>query len=126
MKRLIYILVIGLVVVLCSYSLLGREVDVAKEVGDAIMLGQSDAVAEHLAPKVSVMMYGAESMCSKSETEMVLREFFRRNRPSQFMYTYDDGCFKGNLTTANGKSYELKFIIKNVDNKDVITNFCVK
>ena len=125
MKRLIYILIIGLVVVLCSYSLLGSGEEVSKKVNEAICFGQSGVVAEHLAPEVSLVMYGSESTCSKMEVEQVLREFFKINKPAQFISTYSDGCYKGKLTTSDGKSFDLKYVIKNIDNKEVITGFYV-
>ncbi|MBO7567519.1 MAG: DUF4783 domain-containing protein [Bacteroidales bacterium] len=123
MKRLIYILVVGLVIMLCSYSLLGRGEDVSKKINQAICLGQSGVVAEHLASEVAFKMYGSESTCTKGEVEQVLREFFSHNRPSQFLCTTGTGIITGKLTTSNGKSYKIEYMLKNVDNKEVITGF---
>lgn len=125
MKRLIYILVVGLVILLCSYSLLGKGEEVSKKINQAICLGQSGAIAEYFAPEVSLDYLGSESMCSKGQTEVVLREFFRQNRPSQFLSTTGSGLITGNLTTTSGKSYRVRYILKNVDNKEVITCFCI-
>lgn len=125
MKRLIYILIIGLVVLLCSYSLFGDGEEVSKKINQSICLGQSGAIAEYFAPEVSLDYLGSESMCSKGQTEVVLREFFRQNRPSQFLSTTGSGLITGNLTTTSGKLYRVRYILKNVDNKEVITCFCI-
>jgi hypothetical protein len=118
MKRLIYILIIGLVIALCSY---GSGEDVSKKVNEAICLGQSGGVAEYLAPEVSFGMQGSQSTCTKVEVEQVLREFFRQNKPSQFLGTTDNGFFSGKLTTSEGKSYKVEYMLKNIDDKEVIT-----
>lgn len=125
MKRLIYILVIGFVVLLCSYSLFGNGEQVSKEINHAICLGQTGVIAEHLASEVAFKMYGSESTCTKGEVEQVLREFFSHNRPSQFLCTTGSGIITGKLTTSNGKSYKIEYMLKNVDNKEVITGFCL-
>ena len=122
MKRLIYILIIGLVVALCSY---GKSNDVSKKVNDAICLGQSSGIAEYLAPEVSFVMRGSKSTCTKGEVEQVLHEFFRQNKPSQFLGTTDNGFFSGKLTTSEGKSYMVEYRLKNIDDKEVITVFYV-
>lgn len=122
MKRFIYILIIGLVIALCSY---GSSEDVSKKVNDAISLGQSGGIAEYLAPEVSFVMYGSQSTCTKGEVEQVLREFFKQNKPSQFLVTANNGFFSGKLTTAEGKSYKVEYMLKSIDNKEVITGFYV-
>ena len=60
--------------------------------------------------------------CPKEQAELALKEFFRRNTPSQFLCTTGSCYISGKLVTSAGKSYKLDYTLKTVDNKTFITN----
>ncbi len=125
MKRLLYILVAIILICVCSYSIVGNNDDTSIDINRAICLGQSDRIADYLAPEVSLGMHGTETICPRGQVEQVLCEFFRRNKPAQFLCTTGRGLLSGKLVTSDGRSYKVEYMLKNVDNKEVITGFYV-
>ncbi|MCR5455304.1 MAG: DUF4783 domain-containing protein [Bacteroidales bacterium] len=125
MKRVLLFLIAVVVVVVCSYSLVGTRNDTSLEINRAICLGQSEHIADYLAPEVSLVIQGTATTCPKGQVEQVLCEFFRRNKPSQFLCTTGMGLMSGNLVTSSGRSYKVEYMLKNIDNKEVITGFYV-
>ena len=81
MKRIIYILVVGLLLVFCSYSFISGDDDVSRDINQAICLGQSDHIAGYFAPEVVLGVQGEDHNCPKEQAELALKEFFRRNTP---------------------------------------------
>ena len=122
MKRIIYILVVGLLLVFCSYSFISGDDDVSRDINQAICLGQSDHIAGYFAPEVVLGVQGEDHNCPKEQAELALKEFFRRNTPSQFLCTTGSCYISGKLVTSAGKSYKLDYTLKTVDNKTFITN----
>lgn len=109
----------------CAFSMKGSNCDASLDINRAICLGQSGRIADYLAPEVSIAMQGAESTCPKGQVEQVLCEFFRQNRPSQFLCNTGSGLLSGSLVTSSGKSYKVEYMLKNVDNKELITGFYI-
>ncbi len=125
MKRAFYILIVGLLLVLCSYSLTESSDDTSRDINQAICLGQYDRIAEYLAPEVMLGVQGVENSCPKEQVEQALKEFFKRNKPQQFLCTSGSSFVTGQLITSFGRSYKVDYTLKTIDNKEFITNFHV-
>ncbi len=126
MKRLLSILIIGLVVLMCSALLYGNGEEVAKKVNLSICLGQEAGIVEVLAPDVVLVMQGVENHCTKQQAEQVLREFFKRNKTAQFISKVEHNHISGKLTTTEGKVFELEYVLRFVNNQEVITGFYIR
>ena len=125
MKRILYILIAAVVLVVCSYSLSGSNDETSLDINQAIGLGQCERIAEYLAPDVLLVMQGKETTCSKGQVEQVLCEFFKQNKPAQFLCPAGRGLVSGTFVSRAGRSYKLEYTLQTIDNKDVITGFYV-
>ena len=125
MKRFIYILIVGLVVLLCSYSLLSDGEDLSKKVNQSIVLGQESGIVEAMSSDVLLNIQGVESNYTKQQADQVLHEFFRLNRPAQFLCTSGHSLISGKLTTSDGKCYNVEYTIRIVNNQEFITGLYI-
>ena len=90
------------------------------EIVKAFEEGSAKSIARHFGTNVELSMPRAEGTFSKSQSEVILRDFFSREAPSSFTiiyhgYSQDGSAFViGRLFTKEGKYYRTYFLIKNV------------
>jgi len=68
----------------------------------ALKSGDASALAKQLNQQVDVTINGTQASYSKAQAEIVLRDFFRDNPPSDFAIMHT-GSSKGGLQFAIGK-----------------------
>lgn len=78
------------------------------EIKKAILAGDSKLLASHFNKSVELLIKNNEDVYSKAQAELILKEFFRKNTPNNFIVEAEgesDGINYaiGNLKTANGK-----------------------
>jgi hypothetical protein len=94
--------------------------DVAADVGKAIGGANSRALARHFGPNVELYLPGTEGTFSRSQSEVILRDFFTRNQPGGFtisrQWASRDGSIYviGNFKTKEGANYRVYYLIKKV------------
>jgi hypothetical protein len=94
--------------------------DVASEVGKALERGNSRGLARHFGPNVELYLPGTEGTFSRSQSEVILRDFFSRNQPGGFtisrQWASRDGSIYviGNFKTKEGSNYRVYYLIKKV------------
>ena len=86
--------------------------------------GDSGALAKHLNPTIELELLGEENIYSRSQAELLLKDFFSRNKPTSFKVNHQGN--KGNtsfaigtLTTQTG-SYRVSIFIKTDQSKLLI------
>ncbi len=124
MKRLFYILLLG-VLMSVSYFSGNTEKGVYDEINKAICQGKAGNLAEYFAPEMELNLNNSQNRCTKSQAAQVLEEFFRQNKPSEYKPQTDRNFISGVMRTSSGKSYKVDYTLKTVNNHAVITGLYV-
>lgn len=86
--------------------------------------GDSKVVASHFNESIEITILDKENICSQAQGEQILKEFFTRNRPSDFKITHQGGEGSvyaiGKMLTSNG-NFRVYFLLKPKGNKPLIT-----
>jgi hypothetical protein len=97
------------------------KADDFKEISDAIRAGNAREVSKHFGNRVELTVQTSESICSKTQAEVILKDFFDNHTPTNFRIIHQGSSTKGskyaigNLTTNNG-SFRTYLFIKQVGN----------
>ena len=100
--------------------------DVASEVGKALERGNSRGLARYFGPNVELYLPGTEGTFSRSQSEVILRDFFSRNQPTGFtisrQWASRDGSIYviGNLKTRDGTNYRVYYLVKRVSQASLL------
>lgn len=93
---------------------------VSNEVVRAIRQGNSGEMAKHFSTNVDLKLPGSEGTFSRSQAEVILKNFFSRNSP-QFFSENHRGASRdgseyviGTYVTRNGRAYRVYFYVKKV------------
>ncbi len=104
-----------------SHNAFSRQAgDMVENIVKAIEQSSARDMAKYFSTNVDLSLPRAEGTFSKSQSEMILRDFFSRNTPSSFQVSHEgisrDGSvyFIGRLSTKEGQSYRCYFLIKQV------------
>lgn len=88
----------------------------------AIKVGNSSALSEHFGPKVDLTLLSKEDSYSKAQAEQILKDFFQKNRVSDYKVIHHgsakDGAeyFIGSLTTSGG-SFRTYLLVRTENSK---------
>jgi hypothetical protein len=121
MKRTFsHIIFTGFIFLLFSTSAFAQTNDMARDIAQAIRQGNAREVAKYFGQNVDLTLPGSEGTFSKSQAEVILRNFFSRNTPSGLTIPHQgtsrDGSIYviGTLQTRGGQSYRTYFLLKKV------------
>ncbi len=91
-----------------------------EDISGAIETGSARELAKFFSTNVDLSVPRAEGTFSKSQSEMIVRDFFSRNTPSSFTIRHQgtsrDGSVYvfGRLKTKNGNTYRCFFLVKKI------------
>ncbi len=94
--------------------------DMARDINKAIGQGNARNMAKHFGPNVELFIPLSEGTFSKSQSEVILRDFFTKNLPDTFAIHHQgssrDGSLYviGTLKTKDGTFYRTYYLIKKV------------
>ncbi len=103
-----------------SYAQGANAEDISRDVSQAIERGSSRDLSRYFGQNVDLFLPRAEGTFSKTQSEMILRDFFNRNRPSSFTVIAEgiarDGSVYliGNYNTRAGQTFRCYLLIKKV------------
>lgn len=103
--------------------------DIAAEVSKAIGNGNSRALARYFGQNVELYLPGAEGTFSRSQSEVIFRDFFSRTPPAKLTIsrqeTSRDGSIYviGILTARDGSTFRVYYLIKRVSQTHVLHQF---
>ena len=119
MKLFKYILVGFVLLVSSSFT----EFDVCEEIGGAIRAGDSKQLASYFANTIDLTILNREDSYSKTQAELIVRDFFSKNPPKSFTIvhkgTSKEGTLYGigTLTTTKGANFRTSFFAKQSGDK---------
>jgi len=114
MKLFKYILVGFVLLVSSSFT----ELEVCDEIGNAIRAGDSKQLASYFANTIDLTILNREDSYSKTQAELIVRDFFTKNPPKSFTVvhkgTSKEGTLYGigTLVTTKGGAFRTSFFAK--------------
>ena len=94
--------------------------DLAQDINKAIEQGNARNLARFLGPNIEMFIPGSEGTFSRSQAEIILRDFFVRNAPEKLVISHQrstrDGSLYviGNMHTKDGSQFRVYYMIKSV------------
>ena len=114
-------LVLTIAFVLISLGMAAQpSATMVRNINQAIERGSSRQMATYFGPHVELNLPGSEGTFSKSQGEVIMRDFFSRNNPVEYKINYqgafsDDSVYIiGTLRTQGGGTFRTYLIIKQV------------
>lgn len=130
MKRTLPILVIFCF--LHFYSGFSQQVNVNDGIIGAIKAGNSKELAKFFNTNIELIILDKEGVYSKPQAELILKDFFSKNVPSQdrFLKLHEGGkdaskYVIGTLITTKGR-YRVYYLMKSLNNELSIHNFRIE
>lgn len=117
-----------LLLVLCCFFVLQQTNAQApvEEVSNAIKYGKAAEIVKHFDDVVPVTINNSQSTYSRTQAEMVLKDFFGRNNPSDMVILNNNSADNssrfvvGEMKTAGGGKYSVYILFKLKDKVYVI------
>ena len=122
MKLARYLLVGFVLIISGSFT----QFDVCEEIGSAIGAGDSKQLASYFANTIELTILNREDSYSKTQAELIVRDFFSKNPPKSFSMvhkgTSKEGTLYGigTLTTAKGAVFRTSFFARQSGEKYLI------
>lgn len=122
--------------VVISLFLLSFEIEqqltVPEEIYSAVKSGNSKVLAKYFNSNVELVILDKEGVYSKTQAELILRDFFSKNIPSNLIKRHEGKSGKEaskyvicSLTTSKGQ-YRVYFVMKNSNGEFTIHQFRIE
>ena len=112
-----------LFILLLSISPLISFGQIPEQIISGLRAGDAKIVASHFNENIELVVIDRELVCSQAQGEQILKDFFARNKPTDFKITHqggDDSSYAiGKMQTANG-NFRVYFLLKTKGNKSQI------
>ena len=99
------------------------------QIGSGLKAGNAKMVASCFNNNVELVILDKESVCSKEQGEMILSDFFSKNKPVDFKITHQGGTDSvygiGKMQTASA-NFRIYFMLKNFANKPLIVQLRIE
>jgi hypothetical protein len=126
MKKILFSFVPVLFLLLHTNSGFGQIPD---QIGSGLKSGNAKMVASFFNSNVELVILDKENVCTKEQGEMILSDFFNKNRPTDFKITHQGGTDSvygiGKMQTA-GANFRIYFMLKTFANKPLIVQLRIE
>lgn len=124
MKKLHFISVLLIFAILSGFSDITLAGDLPDGIVNAFKTGNAKELSKFFNSNIDLTVIEKQDIYSKPQAEIILKEFFSKNPPSNFVVLHQGGkegakYIIGNLTTSNG-TFRISLLLKNQDNTQVI------
>lgn len=98
--------------------------DVVTKITEAFKSGSASELAKHFNSNIELDLLGEENMYSKAQAELIMKDFFTKNKPTSFRINHQGSKSAtsfaiGNLVSANG-NFRVSIFMKTDNNKTLI------
>ncbi len=117
------------VIILCFVMPIGifsyfSDNDVVTKITEAFKSGSASELAKHFNSNIELDLLGEENMYSKAQAELIMKDFFTKNKPTSFRINHQGSKSAtsfaiGNLASANG-NFRVSIFMKTDNNKTLI------
>jgi hypothetical protein len=126
MKKVQCIIVTFFFVSFISVSVFGQ---IPAQIGSGLKSGNAKMVASCFNDNVELVILDKENVCSKEQGEMILNDFFNKNKPTDYKLTHQGGTDSvygiGKLQTA-GASFRIYFVLKTFSGKSLLVQLRIE
>lgn len=102
-----------------TFSISYQQNAIPEEIYSSLKAGNSKVLAKYFNENIEIVLLNKEGVYSRSQAELVIRDFFAKNQPTGFSKLFEGKTEKGDskyvisqLTTAKTK-YRIYFMMKN-------------
>ncbi len=126
MKKFLYVFIAVFLLSFSTYSVFGQIPDLLES---GLKSGNAKMVASCFNDNMELVILDKENVCSREQGEMILNDFFSKNKPTDFKLTHQGGTDSlygiGKLQTA-GTSYRIYFVLKTFANKPLVVQLRIE
>lgn len=102
---------------------------IPSQIGTGMKTGNAKMVAACFNDNIELVILDKENVCSKEQGEMILNDFFSKNKPTDYKLTFQGGSDSvygiGKMQTAGG-NYRIYFMLKTFGNKSLIVQLRIE
>jgi hypothetical protein len=117
-----YLFALTTILILSGFSNEGFG-QIPPQIAAGLKTGNAKQVATYFNETVELVILDKENVCSKDQGEMILGDFFKKNKPSDFKITFQGGTDSlygiGKMQTS-GANFRIYFMLKSFANKPLI------
>jgi hypothetical protein len=107
------------IILIASFCIFGTktQADIFDDIAVAFRSGNYKGVAKHFSTRVELKLDNKENVYSKTQAELIMKDFFEKNPPTNFRMNHKGTSAKGltyvigTLTTSNG-DFRITFYFK--------------
>ncbi len=90
---------------------------ISSQIVNGLKTGDARAVSSHFNENVELVVLDRETVCSQAQGEQILRDFFNKNKPTDFKITHqggDDAPYAIGKMQTSGGNYRIYFLLKSI------------
>ncbi|MCX6221775.1 MAG: DUF4783 domain-containing protein [Bacteroidia bacterium] len=99
------------------------------QIENGLKTGNAKMIASCFNDNIELVILDKENVCSKEQGEMILSDFFSKNRPTDFKLTHQGGTDSvygiGKMLTANA-NFRIYFMLKSFANKPLLVQLRIE
>ncbi len=99
------------------------------QIENGLKTGNAKMIASCFNDNVELIILDKENVCSKEQGEMILNDFFSKNRPTDFKLTHQGGTDSvygiGKMQTASA-NFRIYFMLKSFANKPLLVQLRIE
>lgn len=99
------------------------------QIVNGLKTGDAKAVSVYFNENVELVVLDRENVCSQAQGEQILRDFFSKNKPSDFMITHQGGdevpYAIGKMQTS-GENFRIYLVLKSIGNSPKIVQLRIE
>ncbi len=126
MKKILSYFIPAILLLLQTNFLFGQ---IPVQIGSGLKTGNAKMVASYFNDNIELVILEKENVCSKEQGEMILSDFFSKNKPTDFKITHQGGTDSvygiGKLQTT-GTNFRIYFMLKTFANKPLIVQLRIE
>lgn len=120
-KHIVQILVLATFIVLTAFVVPQDSKEPIQNITEAFNKGSASMVAKHFSSTIEMMILDDENILSKSQAEILLKDFFNKHKPTSFKINHQGSRGNtsfaiGTLTTSSGNFRVSVFLKKDSAN----------
>lgn len=126
MKKILISFGSALLLLLLSNNLFSQ---IPSQIENGLKTGNAKMIASCFNDNIELVILDKENVCSKEQGEMILSDFFSKNRPTDFKLTHQGGTDSvygiGKMQTANA-NFRIYFMLKSFANKPLLVQLRIE
>jgi hypothetical protein len=111
-------------ILLTIISLAGAQPEILSDISASFEAGNAARISGYFNKNIELTFFDKEDIFSNTQAEMILRDFFSKNKPTQFKIIHqggkEDSRYAIGRLTCGTESFRITILIKNENNNSFI------